>query len=187
MPEISSANYVFLPWVRQGAAAGIQTPDRSPQQAGVVSVTVQAARQRQVERRPAGAPVRPGRCHRHRSAAGGTHGAAPSGHGFRAELLSGRSSSIVRTFPGSSRRRRQMPPATLRPWLCLVVVRKQEGVTLRADRNLPLPVLEIDEPARPERRAAGSVRVVGVGARAGRRAAGATLFRCKWRWPAIPR
>ena len=39
----------------------------------------------------------------------------------------------------------------LRPWLCLVVVRKQEGVTLRVDRNLPLPVLEIKAPARPER------------------------------------
>ena len=39
----------------------------------------------------------------------------------------------------------------LRPWLCLVVVRKQEGVTLRTDRNLPLPVLEIKAPARPER------------------------------------
>ncbi|MCI0355880.1 MAG: hypothetical protein L0099_12695, partial [Acidobacteria bacterium] len=35
--------------------------------------------------------------------------------------------------------------------LCLVVVRKQDGVTLRADRNLPLPVLEITAPARPER------------------------------------
>src|SRR3712207_6068896 len=31
----------------------------------------------------------------------------------------------------------------LRPWLCLIVVRKQEGVSLRADRALPLPVLEI--------------------------------------------
>ena len=39
----------------------------------------------------------------------------------------------------------------LRPWLCLVVVRKQEGVSLRVDRNLPLPVLEIKPPARPER------------------------------------
>ena len=34
------ANYVFLPWVRQGAASGIQTPDSLGQQAGVVSVTV---------------------------------------------------------------------------------------------------------------------------------------------------
>ena len=40
---------------------------------------------------------------------------------------------------------------TLRPWLCLVVVRKQEGVTLRVDRNLTLPVLEITTPARFDR------------------------------------
>jgi hypothetical protein len=39
----------------------------------------------------------------------------------------------------------------LRPWLCLVVVQKQEGVTLRTDRNLPLAVLEIKDPARPAR------------------------------------
>ena len=57
---------------------------------------------------------------------------------------------IVRTFPGSSRRRRPDADGRLRPWLCLVVVRKQEGVTLRLDRNLPLPVLEIKPPARPE-------------------------------------
>src|SRR6266567_3406462 len=34
------AKYVFLPWVRQGAASGIQTPDRDATQTGVVSVTV---------------------------------------------------------------------------------------------------------------------------------------------------
>ena len=39
----------------------------------------------------------------------------------------------------------------LRPWICLVVVRKQEGVTLRIDRTLALPVLEIKAPALPER------------------------------------
>ena len=38
----------------------------------------------------------------------------------------------------------------LRPWLCLVVVRKQEGVALHTDRNLLLPVLEIKSPARFE-------------------------------------
>ena len=37
----TSANYVFLPWVRQGAASGIQTPDSlGANQAGVVSVPV---------------------------------------------------------------------------------------------------------------------------------------------------
>ena len=34
------ANYVFLPWVRQGAAAGIQTTDMTPNQDAFVSVTV---------------------------------------------------------------------------------------------------------------------------------------------------
>jgi len=37
----------------------------------------------------------------------------------------------------------------LRPWLSLVVVRKQQGVELRPAGNLPLPVLEIKSPARP--------------------------------------
>src|ERR1043165_7517512 len=34
------ANYVFLPWVRQGAAAGIQITDMTTAQPGVVSVSV---------------------------------------------------------------------------------------------------------------------------------------------------
>src|SRR4029450_11119003 len=38
----------------------------------------------------------------------------------------------------------------LRPWLCIVVIRKQKGVTLNVDRNLPLPVLEIQSEAHPE-------------------------------------
>jgi hypothetical protein len=37
--------------------------------------------------------------------------------------------------------------ARLRPWLCLIVVRKQPGVSLSADRNRPLPVLSIRPPA----------------------------------------
>ncbi|HEX2225624.1 MAG TPA: hypothetical protein VHM64_00680, partial [Candidatus Binatia bacterium] len=38
----------------------------------------------------------------------------------------------------------------LRPWLCLVVVKKQEGVQLTRKDNAALPVLEIAAPARPE-------------------------------------
>src|SRR5262245_44857164 len=37
----ASANYIFLPWVRQGAASSIQVPDRSANQPGVVTVSVQ--------------------------------------------------------------------------------------------------------------------------------------------------
>ncbi|HEX3249215.1 MAG TPA: hypothetical protein VHS05_07290, partial [Pyrinomonadaceae bacterium] len=40
MPE--TGNYVFLPWVRQGAAAGIETPDnRTAKLAPFVSVGVE--------------------------------------------------------------------------------------------------------------------------------------------------
>jgi hypothetical protein len=37
----------------------------------------------------------------------------------------------------------------LRPWLCLVVVRKQQGVELRPPGALPLPTLNIQSPAKP--------------------------------------
>src|SRR5688572_14353706 len=37
----------------------------------------------------------------------------------------------------------------LRPWVCLVVVRKQQGVELRPPGSLPLPVLNIQAPAKP--------------------------------------
>jgi hypothetical protein len=37
----------------------------------------------------------------------------------------------------------------LRPWICLVVVPRQDGVALVADRDRPLPVLAIASPARP--------------------------------------
>lgn len=38
----------------------------------------------------------------------------------------------------------------LRPWLCLVVVRHQRGVSLTFDRQQPLPVLSIADPAIPD-------------------------------------
>ena len=41
------------------------------------------------------------------------------------------------------------PQARLRPWLCLVVVRKQPGVSFASDPHRPLPVLTIRSPARP--------------------------------------
>src|SRR5215207_955083 len=36
----------------------------------------------------------------------------------------------------------------LRPWLCLVVVRRRDGVRMFADQTRPLPTLEITSPAR---------------------------------------
>src|SRR5678815_2592137 len=143
------ANYVFLPWVRQGAAAGIQTTDMTPNQAAVVSVSVKL----------------------------GINSAAPDierqvrlyGPG---DVIGIDPQQVVRTeprhrstdfepnyFPAIEFDRPDFPwlftPAAansanrLRPWLCLIVVRKQDGVTLRVDRNFPLPVLEIKRPAKP--------------------------------------
>ena len=39
--------------------------------------------------------------------------------------------------------------AKLRPWLCLVVVRQQEGVLLSSSADAPLPILNINGPAKP--------------------------------------
>lgn len=147
----TSANYVFLPWVRQGAASGIQTPDMSANQAGVVSVPVKL----RVNNTPPDIE-RPVRLY----GPGDVTGIDPQ--------------QVVRTeprhlavdfepnyfpavefdspdFPWLFTPARADDAGRLRPWLCLVVVQKQEGVTLRADRNLPLPALEIGAPARPGR------------------------------------
>ena len=136
-----SANYVFLPWVRQGAAAGIKMPDRTPGQPSIVSVNVKLS----INAAPlVDQPVRlygPG------------------------DVIGIDQQQIIRTeprpqstdfepnyFPAIEFDRPDYPwlftPAKandgkLRPWLCLVVVRKQEGVTIKVDRNLPLPILEI--------------------------------------------
>ena len=147
----TSANYVFLPWVRQGAASGIQTPDSlSANQAGVVSVTVKL---RVNDTPDIDRQVR-------LYGPGDVTGIDPQ--------------QVIRTvprhlatdfepnyFPAIEFDRPDFPwlftPAKaddagrLRPWLCLVVVRKQQGVTLRVERDLPLPVLDIKAPARPER------------------------------------
>src|SRR5207344_1359129 len=37
----------------------------------------------------------------------------------------------------------------LRPWLCLVVVRKQDGVQITSTVDAPLPILTIAAPAKP--------------------------------------
>ena len=146
---VSMANYVFLPWVRQGAASGIQTPDTlGANQAGFVAVPVKLSVNdaHDIDRQ-----VR-------LYGPGDVTGMDPQ--------------QVVRTvprhlaldfepnyFPAIEFDRPDFPwlftPAKandaerLRPWICLVVVQKQEGVTLRTGGALP--VLEIKAPALPER------------------------------------
>jgi hypothetical protein len=138
----TSANYVFLPWARQGAASGIQTPDMSANQRGVVSVTVGL---RVNDTAPVERQVR-------LYGPGDVTGIDPR-QVVRTDPRHQATNFEPNYFPAIEFDRPDFPwlftPAKaddagkLRPWLCLVVVRKQEGVTLHADRNLLLPVLEI--------------------------------------------
>jgi hypothetical protein len=145
-----TANYVFLPWVRQGAASGIKVVDGTPNQPGVVSVSVKVHINNLPE--PVGQTVRlygPG------------------------DVTGIDQQQIVRTeprhlsfdfepnyFPAIEFDRPDFPwlltPAsastagTLRPWICLVVVKKHNGVTLQTGGNQTLPRLEIKTPAKPD-------------------------------------
>ena len=147
----TSANYVFLPWVRQGAASGIQTPDMSANQPGVVSLPVKLRVnntvpeiERQVRLYGPGDitgidPQQVVRTEPRHLAIDFEPNYFPAVEFDRPD------------FPWLFTPAKADPTGRLRPWLCLVVVRKQEGITLDADRNLPLPVLAIGRPAQPAR------------------------------------
>ena len=138
----SSANYVFLPWVRQGAAAGIQTIDMTANQAAVVSVTVNL----RVNESPAGEQ------HVRLHGPGDVIGIDQQ-QIVRLEPRPQSTDFEPNYFPAIEFDRpdylwlftpaKADPSGRLRPWLCLIVVRKQEGVTIRVNPNQPLPILEI--------------------------------------------
>src|ERR1044071_1164591 len=148
MPD-SSANYVFLPWVRQGAAAGIKTTDTiAAEQKAVVSVTVNLS----INQQPLMAqPVR-------LYGPGDVIGIDQQ-QIIRMEPRPNSTDFEPNYFPAVEFDRPDFPwlftPAAanasskLRPWLCLIVVRKQEGGQLRSPAGAPLPVLPIAAPARP--------------------------------------
>jgi hypothetical protein len=146
---MSDASVVFLPWVRQGLAARIAVPDP------VTSVL------------PAGAPL---------GVSLAVNGAPAASMSVRlhgpADIIGIDPRQVVRTEPAAGTPDYESndlaavefdnpdlpwlftpaaadPQGRLRPWLVLVVVRRQEGVRLRPPRNEPLPVLEIAPPAVP--------------------------------------
>src|SRR3954466_9369528 len=144
-----AADLSFLPWVRQGAAGAIATVDTlGPRQAAVADVSIAL----QVNTAPL-PPV-----------------------AFRlrgpADVVGIDAHQVVRTdprpnaanfepncFPSIEFDRpdflwlftpaRATVNGQLRPWLCLVAVRKQEGVQLASTVGSPLPVLQIAAPAKP--------------------------------------
>ena len=148
---VTTANYVFFPSVRQGAAAGIQTPDGlgAAPQPGVVTVPVSL----QVNDAP---PIaRNIRLY----GPGDVTGIDPQ-QVIRTEPTNQAADFEPNYFPLIEFDRPDFPwlftPAKagdngkLRPWLCLVTVRKQNGVSLNSDRSRPLPVLEIDASVPPQ-------------------------------------
>lgn len=143
------ANLSFLPWIRQGAAGAIAAPDTlTSKQAAVADVSVVL------------------------NVNGAALPAVPLRLRGPADVVGIDRHQIVRTdprphsvdfepncFPSIEFDRADFPwlftPAKanangqLRPWLCLVVVRQQDGVQLSSTSDTPLPVLRIVAPAKP--------------------------------------
>jgi hypothetical protein len=150
MPDtIPDASSIFLPWVRQGAAGTIQNADTlSPTQPGRISVPVKLRINNVQDVSVMVGLVGPG------------------------EVTGLDRQQVVRTEPKAGTTtfepnylaaiefdRPDLPwlftPAKagadgkLRPWLCLVVLKNQPGVSMRSDPSVPLPILEIGAPAKP--------------------------------------
>lgn len=140
----------FLPWVRQGAASGITTPDSlgSAQRATVslsVSVTVTHVT----------VPAREVRLYGPADVVG-----IDPKQVVRVQPCHQTTNFETNFFPLIEFDRPDFPwlftPAKagagerLRPWICLVVVRKRAGVTFGRTENSPLPVLEFTGPVAEE-------------------------------------
>jgi len=148
MADTAQASLTLLPWVRQGAAALISTPDTlGANQPGVVnlnavlSINTTAIPPVTVRLRGPADVV-----------------GIDANQIIRREPQPGTADFEPNYFPCIEFDRADFPwlfmPATansakLRPWLCLVVVRKQEGVTLAGSPDAPLPTLNIAAPASP--------------------------------------
>jgi hypothetical protein len=146
---VSDADLVFLPWVRRGAAAGLLTPDTfGASQAGLATASASL----QVNAgQPISVPV---------TVMGPGHVTGiDSRQVVRMDPAPGSRSFEPNYFPLVELDEPGLPwlftpaaagaQARLRPWLCLVVVRVQDGVQLLAPRAGALPVLRIAGPASP--------------------------------------
>src|SRR5262252_9672832 len=150
MPDPSPANLSFLPWVRQGAASSIATLDSlGPTHPAVADVSVTLSVN--------GAPLLPPVAVRLRGPADvvgvDAHQVVrtdprPNTNDFESNCFP--SIEFDRAdFPWLFMPARANANAQLRPWLCLVVVRKQDGVQLTSTVGTPPPTLQIAAPAKP--------------------------------------
>ena len=146
---VPDANLSFLPWVRQGAAAAISTVDTlGAAQRAVADLTAALAVN--------DAPVPPITV-RLRGPADVV--GIDANQIVRMDPRPGSSDFEPNYFPCIEFDRADFPwlftparaeaNARLRPWLCLIVVRKQDGVTLGSAPDSPLATLLIAAPANP--------------------------------------
>src|SRR5262245_21945572 len=147
LPE--NADVVFFPWVRQGAAAAIGVVDNlTAAQRGVVDLTanlsVNSAAAAPVTVRLRGPADVVGIDPNEIVRMDPRPGTADFEPNYFAAIEFDRPD-----FPWLFTPAKADPTARLRPWLCLIVVRDQLGVTLRTSADAPLPALEIAAPARP--------------------------------------
>src|SRR5262245_22946303 len=150
MPPPPSANLSFLPWVRQGAAAAIAAVDSlGPAQAAVADLSI--ALTVNTTPLPDAVPVR---------LRGPADVVGVDVHQVvRIDPRADTTDFEPNCFPSIEFDRPDFPwlftpakanaNAQLRPWLCLVVVRKQDGVQLTSAVDSPLPMLQIAAPAKP--------------------------------------
>ncbi|MGZ3338385.1 MAG: hypothetical protein ACXU9B_01295 [Reyranella sp.] len=146
-----AASLTFLPWVRQGVAATINTPDTlGARQRAVVDLSAAIK---------VNASTTPSVTMNVRLRGPADVVGIDSNQVIRMDPHPGTSDFEPNYFPCVEFDRPDFPwlftPASpaanakLRPWLCLVVVRKQDGVTLASTPDSPLPVLQIAAPALP--------------------------------------
>ena len=146
---MSNATLSFLPWTRQGAAASVNAPDPlNANLSGAAQLTANVAVN--------GAPV-PAVTVRLRGPADVL--GIDTNQVVRTDPTPGSTDFEPNCFPSIEFDRPDFPwlftpasPTTngkLRPWLCLIVVRKQEGVTYSSATDGPLPTLRVGTPAQP--------------------------------------
>jgi hypothetical protein len=149
MSAVPNASVVFLPWVRQGAASAINVADSlGPNMRGAVDLKATLA----INSVP-GDPITV----RLRGPAD-VVGIDPN-EIVRVDPKPSTTDFEPNYFPGIEFDRPDFPwlftpakageNAKLRPWLCLIVVRQQEGVLLSSSADAPLPILNINTPAKP--------------------------------------
>lgn len=146
---MSSASVVFLPWVRQGLAGRIATPDLLNGPLPVPAPLGVSVAVNDVDAAPVAVRL---------FGPGDVLGIDPR-QVVRTEPPAGTTDYEANDLAAVDFDNPDLPwlftPAAadaqgrLRPWLVLVVVRKQEGVRLRPAREEPLPVLDIGPPAAP--------------------------------------